>query len=95
MVSIFTEVHQTYKSIESRIKAESFKMRIMKIFQAWEDWAVYSKDFLIRVQNAFLGLTGEVSVFIIYKMVPNKFIGVVCFASALRSVMVSTLKKYL
>lgn len=63
LVSIFTEVHQTYKSIESRIKAESFKMRVMKIFQAWEDWAVYSKDFLIRVQNAFLGLTGEVSVF--------------------------------
>uniref|UniRef100_A0A1B6MMK8 U2 snRNP-associated SURP motif-containing protein n=1 Tax=Graphocephala atropunctata TaxID=36148 RepID=A0A1B6MMK8_9HEMI len=57
LIPIFSEVHQTYRSIESRMKAEGFRMRIMKIFQAWEDWAVYSKDFLIRIQNAFLGLT--------------------------------------
>ncbi|XP_046671821.1 U2 snRNP-associated SURP motif-containing protein [Homalodisca vitripennis] len=59
LIPIFTEIHQTYKSIESRMKAEGFRMRVMKIFQAWEDWAVYSKDFLIRIQNAFLGLTSD------------------------------------
>ena len=28
----------------------------MRMFRAWEDWAVYPKDFLVRLQNTFLGL---------------------------------------
>lgn len=26
------------------------------MFKAWEDWAVYPKDFLVKLQNTFLGL---------------------------------------
>jgi len=26
------------------------------MFRAWEDWAVYPRDFLVKLQNTFLGL---------------------------------------
>ncbi|PNF24767.1 hypothetical protein B7P43_G16633 [Cryptotermes secundus] len=54
---IFQDVHAAYMSLESRLKAEGFKLRVMQMFRAWEEWAVYPKDFLIKLQNTFLGLT--------------------------------------
>ncbi|XP_034947103.1 U2 snRNP-associated SURP motif-containing protein isoform X1 [Chelonus insularis] len=56
LLDIFTEVHQAYKHFDSRLKAEGFKMRVMRMFRAWEDWAVYPREFLLKLQNAFLGL---------------------------------------
>lgn len=32
----------------------------MNCFRAWEDWAIYSSDFLIKLQNIFLGLIAQV-----------------------------------
>ena len=52
---IFTDLNQSYSSIESRIRAEAFKLRVMTCFRAWEDWALYPQDFLIKLQNIFLG----------------------------------------
>nr|CAD7453892.1 unnamed protein product [Timema tahoe] len=57
---IFQDIHAVYMNLESRLKAEGFKMRVMKMFHAWEEWAVYSKDFLIKLQNTFLGITTPV-----------------------------------
>ncbi len=54
---MFADLHACYAAIESRIKAEAFKQRVMLCFRAWEDWAIYSQDFLIQLQNIFLGLT--------------------------------------
>ena len=54
---IFTDLHASYAAIDSRIKAEAFKQRVMLCFRAWEDWAIYSQEFLIQLQNIFLGLT--------------------------------------
>lgn len=28
----------------------------MRVFKAWEDWAVYPREFLLKLQNTFLGL---------------------------------------
>ncbi|KAJ9581860.1 hypothetical protein L9F63_003791, partial [Diploptera punctata] len=56
LLQIFQDVHAAYMSLESRLKAEGFKQRVMQMFRAWEDWAVYPKDFLIKLQNTFLGL---------------------------------------
>lgn len=67
LLQIFQDVHQAYQSLESRMKAEGFRVRVMQIFRAWEDWAVYSKDFLIKLQNTFLGLTSsEVKIILIF-----------------------------
>ncbi|PSN54653.1 hypothetical protein C0J52_01081 [Blattella germanica] len=62
LLQIFQDVHAAYMSLESRLKAEGFKLRVMQMFRAWEEWAVYPKDFLIRLQNTFLGLTNMVEV---------------------------------
>ncbi|KAK7090443.1 U2 snRNP-associated SURP motif-containing protein-like [Littorina saxatilis] len=53
---IFKDVQGVYKAIEGRLKAEQFKQRVMAVFRAWEDWAIYPNDFLINLQNIFLGL---------------------------------------
>ncbi|XP_064456681.1 U2 snRNP-associated SURP motif-containing protein-like isoform X2 [Ornithodoros turicata] len=53
---IFKDVHDCFNAIEGRLKAEQFKQRVMSCFRAWEDWAIYPSDFLIRLQNVFLGL---------------------------------------
>lgn len=38
----------------------------MGCFQAWEDWTVYPNDFLINLQNIFLGLVPNTKVSYIY-----------------------------
>nr|XP_027204143.1 U2 snRNP-associated SURP motif-containing protein-like [Dermatophagoides pteronyssinus] len=58
---IFQSFYQAYIQIEGRLKAEQFKQRVMNCFRAWEDSAIYSSDFLIKLQNIFLGLTKPLS----------------------------------
>lgn len=55
LVDIFDQAHQTFLSLESRLKAEGFKLRVLQIFRAWDDWAVYPRDFLLRLKSTFLG----------------------------------------
>lgn len=57
LVDMFKGLNESYRSLESRLKAEGFKVRIMKIFRTWEEWAVYGRDFLIKLQNTFLGVS--------------------------------------
>ena len=57
LLKIFEETRKTYENIESRIKAEGFRTRVMQILKAWSDWAIYPKEFLIKIQNTFLGLS--------------------------------------
>ena len=52
---IFQDLNQCYSNIESRIRAEAFKQRVVNCFKAWEDWALYPQDFLIKLQNIFMG----------------------------------------
>lgn len=56
LVDMFKGLHDSHKLLESRLKAEGFKVRIMKILRTWEEWAVYGRDFLIKIQNTFLGI---------------------------------------
>ncbi|KAG8229957.1 hypothetical protein J437_LFUL008530 [Ladona fulva] len=53
---IFRHAFEAHRALDSRLKAEGFRMRVAQIFRAWEEWAIYPKDYLIRLQNAFLGL---------------------------------------
>ena len=56
MVEIVNYMHQAYEATESRLKAEAFRQRVMISFRAWEEWNVYPAEFLIHLQNVFLGL---------------------------------------
>ncbi|XP_070538987.1 U2 snRNP-associated SURP motif-containing protein-like isoform X3 [Ptychodera flava] len=53
---VFSDIREAYNTIEGRLKAEQFKQKVMACFRAWEDWAVYPQEYLIRLQNIFLGL---------------------------------------
>jgi len=53
---VFKDLHEAYENIDARLKAESFKQKVMLCFRAWEDWAIYPIELLIRLQNVFLGL---------------------------------------
>ncbi|KAL3110104.1 hypothetical protein niasHT_015707 [Heterodera trifolii] len=56
LLKIFVELNETLEGIESRLKAEQFRQRVMLCFRNWEDNAVYPTDLLIQCQNVFLGL---------------------------------------
>lgn len=62
---IFHELNYSYSSSGGKregdegsgsTNAESFKQRVMGCFKAWDEWGVYSNEYLIRLQNIFLGL---------------------------------------
>lgn len=48
----------------------------MSSFRAWESWAIYPSDFLIKLQNIFLGLVRPkpiiVKIYIFYYYFFNK-----------------------
>lgn len=56
MEDMFRHLHATFKGMDSRLKAEGFKVRVMQVCRAWDEWAVYSREFLQRLKNVFLGL---------------------------------------
>ncbi len=56
---IFGDLKTAHDAVESRMRAEAFKQRVMGCFRAWEDWALYPQDFLIKLQNIFLGLVRD------------------------------------
>ncbi|GIY33458.1 hypothetical protein CDAR_474071 [Caerostris darwini] len=53
---IFKDLHEIFQGIDGRLRAEQFKQRVVSCFRAWEEWAIYPSDFLIKLQNLFLGL---------------------------------------
>ncbi|KAM7345527.1 U2 snRNP-associated SURP motif-containing protein isoform 2-T2 [Cochliomyia hominivorax] len=55
LLEIFENLHTFFNNIESRLKAEGFKTRVLNVLKAWDDWAVYSKDFLAQLRSIFLG----------------------------------------
>ncbi|CAG0881397.1 unnamed protein product [Darwinula stevensoni] len=59
---IFSQLRDKYKSVESRLKAEAFKAKVLQVFRAWEGWALYPVDILIKLQNLFLGIAGTETV---------------------------------
>lgn len=56
LLDLFKGLHKSYNGLESRLKAEGFKIRVLKVCRAWEEWAVYPREFLTKLQNTFLGL---------------------------------------
>ena len=42
-------------SIDSKLKSEGFKSRILQVFRAWEEGALYSKEKLYKLKGVFLG----------------------------------------
>lgn len=56
LLDIFRNLNAYYMQLDSRLKAEGFKSRVMGVFRAWEEWAIYPRDFLVKLQHTFLGI---------------------------------------
>lgn len=57
--SIFVRLHAIYASIEGKMKSESFKAKILMCIRAWSDWTIYPNEFLVGLQNTFLGFAAS------------------------------------
>lgn len=55
MEQMFKSMNTAYMALESRLKAEGFRLRVLQVFKAWEEWAVYPRDFLTKLKQIFLG----------------------------------------
>lgn len=66
---MFRHLHVAYKKIESRLKAEGFRVRVLQVCRAWEEWTIYSKDFLQKLKNIYLGVTAVSRQYIYYSSV--------------------------
>lgn len=53
---IFKHLNATYKSLESRLKAEGFKARVLQVLKAWEEWLVYDREFITKLKTIYLGI---------------------------------------
>lgn len=53
---ILKHLNASYKSLESRLKAEGFKARVLQVLKAWEEWLVYDHDFINKLKTTFLGI---------------------------------------
>ncbi|GLV43053.1 uncharacterized protein CBL_14269 [Carabus blaptoides fortunei] len=61
LLDIMKNLNDAYRHLEGRLKAEGFKVRVIKTLKAWEDSAIYTRDFLHKLHNAFLGLEEALS----------------------------------
>ncbi|CAH2218616.1 jg13595 [Pararge aegeria aegeria] len=55
LVEIMRNCHVAWSQMSSRMQQEGFRARVTRILQAWADWAVYPTDFLLHVNDVFLG----------------------------------------
>ncbi|KAL1493358.1 hypothetical protein ABEB36_011427 [Hypothenemus hampei] len=59
LIDIIREIKKTYDSIQSRIQAEGFKVRVLRVLKSWEDNGIYPSDLMSKLHNIFLGLEEE------------------------------------
>ncbi|XP_046851921.1 U2 snRNP-associated SURP motif-containing protein-like [Xenia sp. Carnegie-2017] len=52
---IFERLNETFQAVKTRMKAEQFRKQVLKCLAAWTSWAIYPPDFLVNLQNIFLG----------------------------------------
>ncbi len=53
---IFEHNSGVWRRIDGKMKSEAFKLKMLSCVRAWSEWAIYPNDFLVRLQNMFLGL---------------------------------------
>lgn len=53
---MFNHLHTTYHGLQSRLKAEGFKDRVVRVLKAWTEWLVYDREFIHKLEAIFLGI---------------------------------------
>ncbi|XP_018796084.1 PREDICTED: U2 snRNP-associated SURP motif-containing protein [Bactrocera latifrons] len=55
LMEVFENLHNFFNSMESRLKAEGLKSRVINVIRVWEEWTIYPKEFLAKLKSIFLG----------------------------------------
>jgi len=58
---IFTHMNEIWKQIDGKMKSEAFRQKILSCVRAWQDWAIYPSEYLINLQNRFMGLATKLT----------------------------------
>ncbi|ENN80269.1 hypothetical protein YQE_03263, partial [Dendroctonus ponderosae] len=56
LIEIIKAIKLAFDCLESRIQAEGFKVRVLRVLKSWEDTGIYTSDFMTKLHNIFLGL---------------------------------------
>lgn len=59
------DLYITRQNLESRLQTEGFRVRVNQVISAWDDWAVYPKEFLSKLNKAFSGIEVKVVIFFV------------------------------
>ncbi|XP_022821990.1 U2 snRNP-associated SURP motif-containing protein [Spodoptera litura] len=62
LTEIMRNCHLAWTRMTSRLQQEGFRARVTRILQAWADWAVYPTDFLLHINDVFLGQDKETDI---------------------------------
>lgn len=54
--AVFEHNSEVWRRIDGKMKSEAFKQKMLSCVRAWAEWAIYPNDYLVRLQNMFLGL---------------------------------------
>lgn len=54
-MDIMRHCHAAWAALSSRLQQEGFRARVMRVLQAWADWGIYPQDFLVQLNDVFLG----------------------------------------
>ncbi|XP_037946449.1 U2 snRNP-associated SURP motif-containing protein [Teleopsis dalmanni] len=57
LLDVFEYLATFFGSMESRLKSEGFKSRVLQVLRAWEEWLIYPKEFILKLKSTFLGIT--------------------------------------
>ncbi|XP_077293313.1 U2 snRNP-associated SURP motif-containing protein [Arctopsyche grandis] len=56
LIQVMRDLYITRQNLESRLQTEGFRVRVNQVISAWDDWAVYPKEFLSKLNKAFSGI---------------------------------------
>ncbi|XP_065165583.1 U2 snRNP-associated SURP motif-containing protein-like isoform X2 [Atheta coriaria] len=55
LIEVMKQIKMAYDKMDGRLKADGFRMRVMRVLKAWED-SIFSKIYMDNLTNTFLGI---------------------------------------
>ncbi|OQR74965.1 U2 snRNP-associated SURP motif-containing protein-like [Tropilaelaps mercedesae] len=52
---VIKALNAAYEAIDDKETADQFKQRVLNVLKAWQEWSLYPNDFLLQMQNTFMG----------------------------------------
>jgi len=57
LVESMEHMHKALSTCSTKGQAEKFRKQVLSCLSAWQDWSLYPPQFLINLQNVFVGLS--------------------------------------